>query len=361
MNHAFRQRLADIKTARAVGILLLSGWIGGCTGTGALPPPPATDAAPVRVEQGPPLVKKTEPAPARPGKSDQERFHIVKPKETLWSIAAARKVDVATLAAWNGLSKWQKLQVGQRLRILPPTSGDDDPKAVENEKPPLPTRPEAVGSAIKPADAATKPVDAGSGVPIKPVDVPSTPVQSSTDTPTNAIPKPAETTPARIPPPSLAMREKPVFPDLPPAPDTAPGSDGTFKALSPNPPARWIWPHSGRIISRFGQFGARRNTGIDIAANPGDPVVAAADGVVAYADQGLATFGNMVLLRHGGTFMTTYAHVQKILVKQGQAVRAGETIALAGQSGVTVSPRLHFEIRRSIEPQNPLEYLPKRD
>ncbi|GAB0058641.1 Murein hydrolase activator NlpD [Candidatus Magnetaquicoccaceae bacterium FCR-1] len=353
MRHEFRHRLADINTARAVGMLLFSLWIGGCTGTGALPP--ATDSTPVRIEQGPPLPQKEEIAPARPvGKSDPDRFYIVKPKETLWSIAAAHKVDVATLAAWNGLSKWQKLQVGQRLRVVAPNPNDDARKTSEYEKPPLPTKPDAIGAAPKPADAPDRPVDAEANAP-------TNAVPKSADTPTNAIPKAAESPSARIPPPALAIREKPAFPDLPSARDAAPESDGAQKNLSPNPPARWVWPHSGRIISRFGQFGARRNTGIDIAANPGDPVMAAADGVVAYADQGLATYGNMVLLRHGGAFMTTYAHVQKILVKQGQSVRAGETIALAGQSGVTVSPRLHFEIRRSIEPQNPLEYLPKRD
>jgi lipoprotein NlpD len=132
------------------------------------------------------------------------------------------------------------------------------------------------------------------------------------------------------------------------------------KALSKQAPSQWHWPHKGRIIGRFGQFGARHNTGIDIAANMGDSIYAAADGVVAYADQGVTGYGNMILLRHGGSFMTAYAHLDKILVKRGQNVRLGDTIALSGQTGITTSPRLHFEIRQSITPLNPLQYLPKR-
>ncbi|MBF0215128.1 MAG: M23 family metallopeptidase, partial [Magnetococcales bacterium] len=167
-----------------------------------------------------------------------------------------------------------------------------------------------------------------------------------------------------IPPPSLAFRERPPHPDESDPreePKSSWNDHKPIQPLSPNAPQQWIWPHSGRIITRFGQMGALNNPGIDIAATPGDPIVAAADGVVAYADQGITTFGNMILLRHGGSFMSAYAHLQKIMVKKGQAVKAGETIALAGQSGITVSPRLHFEIRRSIAPQNPLQYLPRRD
>ncbi|MBF0614544.1 MAG: peptidoglycan DD-metalloendopeptidase family protein [Magnetococcales bacterium] len=161
------------------------------------------------------------------------------------------------------------------------------------------------------------------------------------------------------PPGGIAAPVKPDKPTLA-APDSPLPPSAQARPV-PGAPSIWVWPHSGPIIARFGQIGPMRNPGIDIAVTPGDRVVAAADGVVAYADQGLTNFGNMILLRHGSSFMSAYAHLERILVRQGQSVRAGETIALAGQTGVTPSPRLHFEIRRSIAPQNPLIYLPRRE
>ncbi|MBF0627496.1 MAG: M23 family metallopeptidase [Magnetococcales bacterium] len=167
-------------------------------------------------------------------------------------------------------------------------------------------------------------------------------------TPPGTPAAPNRKNPAVASEPSLAPVELPSPPPPTNLPDT-PLASG------------WVWPHPGRILTYFGRVGALDNPGIDIAVTPGDPVLAASDGVVAYANPGLTNFGNMILLRHRNAFMSTYAHLDKILVKPGQSVKAGETIALAGQSGVTVSPRLHFEIRRSIAPHNPLLYLPRKD
>lgn len=130
--------------------------------------------------------------------------------------------------------------------------------------------------------------------------------------------------------------------------------------LKKGKPKRWIWPLKGRIIASFGSKGQRRNTGIDIATQKGTPIRATADGVVAYADDALASYGNLILLRHGGSYMSAYAHNDKNLVQRGDLVRAGEIIALAGQSGRAPSPRLHFELRKKLTPLNPMRYLPKR-
>ncbi|OSM01858.1 putative peptidase M23B [Magnetofaba australis IT-1] len=130
--------------------------------------------------------------------------------------------------------------------------------------------------------------------------------------------------------------------------------------LKAGAPRSWRWPVKGKVISQFGKKGAKRNTGIDIAAKRGEPVRAAAAGVVSYADDGLPGYGNLIILRHGGKFMTAYAHTEKILVKNGQKVRAGQVIAHVGQSGRTDKPKLHFELRKKITPLNPLRYLPKK-
>jgi len=117
----------------------------------------------------------------------------------------------------------------------------------------------------------------------------------------------------------------------------------------------WGWPASGKIIQGF-----NANTkGIDIAGKPGDPVLAAADGEVMYAGNGVRGLGNLVLIKHSKGFITAYAHNKELLVKTGQRVHKGAKIATIGQTDTT-SPRLHFEIRRHGTPVNPLSYLPNR-
>ncbi|MEO5367933.1 MAG: M23 family metallopeptidase [Magnetococcus sp. WYHC-3] len=101
-----------------------------------------------------------------------------------------------------------------------------------------------------------------------------------------------------------------------------------------------------------------KSTGIDIAAPKGTEVVASAAGVVSYADNRLPGYGNLIIIRHGGSFMTAYAHNEEILVRRGQTVRAGQVIARVGDSGRVETPRLHFELRKSIRPLDPMDYLP---
>ena len=117
----------------------------------------------------------------------------------------------------------------------------------------------------------------------------------------------------------------------------------------------WGWPATGKIIQGFNAS----TKGIDIEGKVGDPVVAAADGKVMYAGNGVRGLGSMVLLGHSNGFITAYAHNNTLHVKTGQQVKKGQRIADLGQSDTT-SPRLHFEIRRSGTPVNPMSYLPAR-
>ncbi len=123
---------------------------------------------------------------------------------------------------------------------------------------------------------------------------------------------------------------------------------------------RFIWPVKGKVTSGFGKRGSRTHDGIDIAAREGAPVVAAADGVVVYADQRLSGYGKMVILRHAGNFFTAYAHNQRLLAYKGQKVRRGSIIARVGHTGRASGPHLHFEVRRGTTPVDPLAYLPRR-
>jgi len=123
-------------------------------------------------------------------------------------------------------------------------------------------------------------------------------------------------------------------------------------------PKEWQWPVGGRILNGFAK-GDQRN-GIDIAAREGSPVRAAADGEVVYSGDGLRGYGNLVILRHQGEFITTYAYNREILVGEGDRVQAGQAIARAGQTGNASEPSLHFEVRHRTEPIDPLRVLPER-
>lgn len=123
-------------------------------------------------------------------------------------------------------------------------------------------------------------------------------------------------------------------------------------------PRGFLWPLRGPIIARFGlQEGGIRNDGINIAADPGSPVRAAADGIVAYAGDALAGYGNLILVRHAGGFVTTYAHAADMLVAKGERVKKGQVIARAGATGGVRDTQLHFEIRQGRKAVDPLRLL----
>ncbi|HVJ35458.1 MAG TPA: LysM peptidoglycan-binding domain-containing M23 family metallopeptidase [Terriglobia bacterium] len=118
------------------------------------------------------------------------------------------------------------------------------------------------------------------------------------------------------------------------------------------------WPVQGKVVSKFGATAdGLRNDGINISAPAGAPVVAAADGVVAYAGNELRGFGNMILIRHADGWVTAYAHNESLTVKKGDTVKRGQTIARVGQTGNVTSPQLHFEIRKGTSAQDPTKYL----
>jgi lipoprotein NlpD len=113
------------------------------------------------------------------------------------------------------------------------------------------------------------------------------------------------------------------------------------------------WPAKGKVIEGF----TPTNKGIDIGGTLGEPIYAAADGKVEFADNGGRGLGNLVILSHEDGFITAYAHNQDLIVKSGVQVKKGAKIATMGQSEAS-SPRLHFEVRRNGTALDPLRYLP---
>ena len=132
------------------------------------------------------------------------------------------------------------------------------------------------------------------------------------------------------------------------------------KALLASTPS--IWPTKGWLSSRFGfrtsPFTGKRefHKGIDVSTRMGAPIVAPADGIISksYSDRG---YGKVLCIRHGYGVMTKYAHLKKPLVKKGQYVKRGETVALVGNSGRSTGPHLHYEVHLNRVPVNPMRYI----
>lgn len=129
-------------------------------------------------------------------------------------------------------------------------------------------------------------------------------------------------------------------------PDAAPPASGI--AL--------VWPTSGKVVRTFDGVNSK---GIDIVNAAGTPVLAAAAGTVVYAGNGLRGYGNLLIVKHNADFLTAYAHNRKLLVKEGDHVDQGQTIA---EMGDTDNDRvaLHFELRYGGRSIDPSRYLPSR-
>jgi murein DD-endopeptidase MepM/ murein hydrolase activator NlpD len=136
-----------------------------------------------------------------------------------------------------------------------------------------------------------------------------------------------------------------------------PKPKGSLKRTDARTKYGLAWPVAGSITSRYGHRSGRNHDGIDIAAKEGAPVQAAADGEVLFAAN-KGGYGNLILVRHANGLITVYAHNQANLVRPGQRVRAGQTIAKVGKTGRATGPHLHFEVRRGVKPENPLGHLP---
>ncbi|HUJ04326.1 MAG TPA: M23 family metallopeptidase [Rhizomicrobium sp.] len=120
----------------------------------------------------------------------------------------------------------------------------------------------------------------------------------------------------------------------------------------------FAWPVEGRIISPFGASATgQRNDGINISATLGEPIRAAAAGIVTYAGDELKGYGNLILIRHDDGYVTAYAHAESITVSRGERVAMGQVIGYAGTTGDVRTPQLHFEIRKGTEPVDPKPLL----
>lgn len=236
--------------------------------------------------------------------------YTVQRGDTLFSIAFRYGWDWKALAARNGIPPPYVIRPGQKIHF---GNGASQPAVATS----VATR--------QPAVSASTPV-------VTTMPTPSAPVL--------IVPQPASGTPAAVPRPAA------------PTVATTPSQPVDIS------PAGWAWPANGVLIGKFSSNGSL-NKGIDIAGELGQPVLAASDGSVVYAGSGLRGYGELVIIKHSDTYVSAYGHNRRLLVREGEQVKAGQTVAEMGSTG-TDRVKLHFEIRRQGKPVDPLQYLPRR-
>lgn len=114
----------------------------------------------------------------------------------------------------------------------------------------------------------------------------------------------------------------------------------------------WLWPVEGELVRKFA---GDAHKGVKIRAKPGERVRAAAAGKVVYSGNGIKSYGNLLIIKHDKRHLSAYGFNKKLLVRDGDVVKRGQSIAILGKDAI-----LHFEIRNNGDPVDPLRVLPKR-
>ena len=165
-----------------------------------------------------------------------------------------------------------------------------------------------------------------------------------------------QTPPPKDPPQPRVEKPQVVQQDPPKAQPTAPQAPAPKAAVPAF--AGWQWPVDGPVIAGF-STNTRFSRSLQLGGEAGTPVKAAASGRVVYSGDGLVGFGNLIIISHDNQFLSAYGHNQALLVKVGDVVKGGETIARMGSTG-TDRVKLHFEVRKEGTPVNPADLLPAR-
>jgi murein DD-endopeptidase MepM/ murein hydrolase activator NlpD len=263
---------------------------------------------------------------------------------TLYSIASANDISIKQLAKTNGIRAPYRIREGQVLKMpasvakvrVPTPSMQAKKRELENEK--------YAQADVQPI----KPVQDNSDIEV--VDGNGIDAANANDT-------------KRVGNDQIASNNSQggdLIDSVPPIPkpgqsvETNPQQDGEASDGFAN----LRWPVKGKVIKDFGKSAdGSKNEGINIAVPEGTMIKAASDGVIAYAGNELKGYGNLVLIRHEGGFVTAYAHAKELNVKKGDQVKRGDIIGLAGQTGAVSSPQLHFEVRKGPTAMDPMKFL----
>lgn len=156
---------------------------------------------------------------------------------------------------------------------------------------------------------------------------------------------------------SRAAATSPAAPRPNPATATAKTTASAESSGSSAFNGHWRWPVKGKVVHGFAPDHGSK--GIDIAGQLGQTIVAAAAGKVVYSGNALKGYGKLIIIKHSGRYLSAYGYNSRMLVNEGQWVRAGQPIAEMGQ-GPEQHDELHFEIRDRGRPVDPLKFLPQR-
>ncbi|WP_375751322.1 peptidoglycan DD-metalloendopeptidase family protein [Vibrio sp. HN007] len=290
----------------------------------------------------------TSPAPVSSVKKDYrsiERgsyrgsYYEVEKGDTLYFIAYITDKNVKDLIRYNNLSKPYIIHPGQKLRLWLPayqapayggTGAGDSAKA---------------GSTVAVASVAAAPV----------ASVSSAKATSSSSSTASKVNKPTSKNS------SSAKNTTKNNVDQKRSKEYVGGKQNVKKPVTKSKPqnvkvSKWLWPTKGRVVNKF-SAGDQGNKGIDIAGQRGQSVISTAGGTVVYSGNALRGYGNLIIVKHNDNYLSAYAHNDRLLVSEGQSVKAGQKIATMGSSG-TNSVKLHFEIRYQGKSVNPQRYLP---
>ena len=270
--------------------------------------------------------------------------------DTLYSIAWRYEIDPTDLASWNHLNEPYRIYPGDRLH----TKESDSLRADQ----------------IRAEQRQQRPQNQSGEITVRPGDTlyslaKSNNISVARLAAINGLKWPYIINPGQV----LRLKGEAVAAPAPVSvstPRPTQQSSGNLKASSAvgatldvdsNREVSWQWPVKGKIVTHFNKFKTEAK-GIDIAGVEGRPVVAASSGKVVYSGNGLISYGNLVIIKHSRSYLSAYAYNKKLLVKEGEIVKAGQKIAEIGKTDLE-KPVLHFEIRKNGKPVNPLHYLPR--
>jgi len=253
----------------------------------------------------------------------------VRPGDTLPVVASMFGVSASQLVALNNIPAPYRIRPGQDLRIPSRSPASHEPESQQE--------PFVAETAAKPEAVAEE-------------ELPAEKQRAQSSSPSSASSVSVVSRYASLPeeeePPQHAVARTQIAANPQPI------------NLPLQPPSSFLWPVRGKVISGYGpKDDGLYNDGINIAAPRGTPVAAAADGVVAYVGNDLKSYGNLVLIRHGGGTMTAYAHLASLRAKRGMIVRQGQVIGTVGATGAVSAAQLHFEIRHGSKTCDPRSYL----
>jgi len=299
------------------------------------------------------------------GPAPRAKAYVVQSGDTLFAIARRFSVPAGSLAETNDFAVATPIRPGQRL-LLPSGYKDAGPSTrTVTVTPPAPVyqRPVQVAAQTQPAPVVTTTTTTTTTPPAVVTTPPATPAYTPpVTTPPVARPyTPPVTTAKPYTPPVVARPYTPPVttarPYAPPATSgnpivqtNAPPTDAEVAAAGQG---RFVWPLMGEVIAGYGpKGGGQRNDGLNIRALPGTQVRAAANGEVVYAGDQVPGFGNLVLVKHNGGWVTAYAHLNRIDVKMRDAVMQGQQLGAVGSTGGVGEPQLHFEVRYAPSPKD---------